>query len=513
MKLISTLILVLHFTASYSQWTRVQQLPATDIFTLYHKDSILYAGGTNTVYFSKDKGQSWDSTTIIPSFHTVDNIIVYKNELYAACYSIGVFKSPDGGHTWQNITAGMYPFISDFCEFNGNLYAATLGSSVFKLDSLSRSNWIFFSAGLSDLSVNINSIAGNNNALIAGTNANGLYDYLPANSTNWEERFLSGQVDPTEGTYDIITSHDTLFLAGHRGFCYMSTDNGLTWNIFGSRLTSLNTSIVNAKQAILSSRTFVDGATGTLSTSFQYIKKDLLQDPFVPFSTVSDHFNYKLEIFGNRIWDASNVGLFYMSLSDLPGITPADDSIPPTALPVTFIQFNTRCDGNNVVISWKTAQENNSSHFDIERSSDGIHWTTIGTLPAAGVSNSEKSYSFNDNNPAQGSYYRIAEYDLDGKVQYTTALRSSCITSGVFTVSPNPFHDVFLINIVASNESQAAIKVFDNKGSLVKMQNAAVLQGNNQLRVDVGSLASGVYTLLADWNNGESRKVMQILKQ
>jgi hypothetical protein len=182
-------------------------------------------------------------------------------------------------------------------------------------------------------------------------------------------------------------------------------------------------------------------------------------------------------------------------------------------LPVHFILFNAKCEGNNVSLTWKTAQEQNSSHFDIERSVDGIRWITIGNLPAAGNSNTEISYSFTDNNSVQNGFYRIAEHDLSGRIQYTSILQSSCNATDAFSLWPNPFHDIIFINIVAGNESQAMIKIFDSKGALVKVQRVAVLQGSNQLSVNMNSLASGVYQLLVDWNNGQTRKTVQILKQ
>jgi photosystem II stability/assembly factor-like uncharacterized protein len=232
MKPIITIALLLYFSNSFSQWTRVQQLPSSDISGLYRKGNTLYAGGKSIIYFSRNKGRTWDSTNRIPQFSSVDNIVVYENELYAASFSFGVYKSVDGGITWKNINAGLFPFVSDFTEWKGNLYAATLGGSVFKLEPVNRNSWSSFNNGLSSLSLNLTSIASTNSTLIAGTLANGMYDYLPANSTIWKERFLLGQIKPSEGVYDIVTAHDSLFLSGHSGLFYLSTNRGRTWNIF-----------------------------------------------------------------------------------------------------------------------------------------------------------------------------------------------------------------------------------------------------------------------------------------
>lgn len=183
-------------------------------------------------------------------------------------------------------------------------------------------------------------------------------------------------------------------------------------------------------------------------------------------------------------------------------------------LPARFILFNAKCEGNKTLLTWKTSQEQNSSHFDIERSVDGSRWIVISNLPAAGNSTIERSYSLTDNNSLQNSFYRIVEYDLNGNLRYSIVLRSSCTsTDEVFSLWPNPVHDKMFINIVASNESQAMIKVFDSKGAFVKQQKATVLQGSNQLSMDMGSLANGIYTLSIDWNNGQTKKTVQVLKQ
>src|SRR5215211_7817088 len=85
MKSLFLLLSLFVLRPSFAQWTRVQQLPASDIFTLFHKDSVFYAGGKRVIYISRNKGQTWDSTTALPGLVAVssiiDNIIVYKNEL------------------------------------------------------------------------------------------------------------------------------------------------------------------------------------------------------------------------------------------------------------------------------------------------------------------------------------------------------------------------------------------------------------------------------------------------
>lgn len=510
-KLFTTITFLLYYSISFSQWTRVPQLPATSIASLYHKSDTLYAGGENIIYISKDKGITWNPTSAIPDLFLITRIIVYKNEIYAAAPHRHVAKSSDGGITWQNIVTGNDTLeVSDFCEFKGDLYASTLGNSVYKLDPVTRNNWLPFNNGLGTISLNLNAIAATSTTLVAGATGNGLYDYLPPNSATWEERFLLEQISPNEATAEIFTAHDTLFLAGLTGKYYMSTDNGQSWTLFGNRLKTANTRSVNARQALITSVHFF--SAGTFFTVFLYIKKDSLQNPFIEFSILPNHFSWKIDILGDKLWDASDAGLFFMPLSLLPGISAADDSLNIT-LPLNFISFNAKCEGSKTLLSWKTAQEQNSSHFNIERSADGTTWNVIGTLPAATNSAAERSYAFADNNSLQNIYYRIAEYDLDGRAQYTDTFRSSCNATDVFSVWPNPVHDRILINIVADKASTATIHIFDSKGATVKIQSATVLIGSNQLTVDMNTLAKGIYTVLVHWKNGQIEKSIQVAKQ
>lgn len=89
-------------------------------------------------------------------------------------------------------------------------------------------------------------------------------------------------------------------------------------------------------------------------------------------------------------------------------------------LPVTISSFTATRAGTEVILQWKTEQEENSRDFTIERSTDDKTFTAIGIIPAAGNSSSSRTYSFIDVNPGQyNNYYRLRESDLDGKSSYT----------------------------------------------------------------------------------------------
>jgi hypothetical protein len=182
-------------------------------------------------------------------------------------------------------------------------------------------------------------------------------------------------------------------------------------------------------------------------------------------------------------------------------------------LPVRFLSFDATCETNAVRLDWVTAQEQNSGHFNIERSDDGIQWTVIGVVTAAGNSTVPEKYSYSDGNGVLTAYYRIAEVDLDGSARYTGVLRSSCAFADMFSVWPNPVHDLVFIKIVTAVSSKVTIRLIDSKGGLVRDQEAFVSPGSNQFNIDIRSLSAGMYVVSVFWDNGQSVRTAQVLKQ
>jgi hypothetical protein len=85
------------------------------------------------------------------------------------------------------------------------------------------------------------------------------------------------------------------------------------------------------------------------------------------------------------------------------------------ALPIELTSFDGINEGENNYIFWVTSSEQNTSHFNVQKSRDGETWVTIVTLNASGNSNTQIEYDVVDYKVEPIiNYYRLQQYDNDG---------------------------------------------------------------------------------------------------
>lgn len=96
----------------------------------------------------------------------------------------------------------------------------------------------------------------------------------------------------------------------------------------------------------------------------------------------------------------------------------------PVILPVEFTRFYGEHKDKMNKIYWSTASEINNDYFTIERSTDNINWTKVGTLNGSGNSSETLNYSYDDHQFEQNTinYYRITQHDYDGKTESTSTI-------------------------------------------------------------------------------------------
>jgi hypothetical protein len=164
------------------------------------------------------------------------------------------------------------------------------------------------------------------------------------------------------------------------------------------------------------------------------------------------------------------------------------------ATPVLFTSYDVTCVDKGAAITWVTATEINSSHFDIEKNT-GNGWVTIGSVPAAGTSNTTKKYQYLDLE-AGAALYRVKQVDDDGRFVYTAQRSKNCTGRLVNVVLyPVPTANVLNVAIRADRPIRTELQVYDMAGRIVKSQAASLNSGNNNFTINVAGLAVGEYIL------------------
>lgn len=95
-----------------------------------------------------------------------------------------------------------------------------------------------------------------------------------------------------------------------------------------------------------------------------------------------------------------------------------------TLLPLNWVSFSGQLKSSSIQLNWSTSQEQQTFDFVIERSSNSQQWQTIGQLSAAGSAQGVRQYTWNDQQPVQGSnFYRIVQRDLNSRQTTSKVIR------------------------------------------------------------------------------------------
>ncbi|OQP47144.1 hypothetical protein A4H97_06445 [Niastella yeongjuensis] len=170
-----------------------------------------------------------------------------------------------------------------------------------------------------------------------------------------------------------------------------------------------------------------------------------------------------------------------------------------TPLPMVLGMFTATKNNATALLQWTTLQETNTREFVIERSSDGIHYEAIGSVPANGNTSSVTKYQFTDKQMATGvNYYRLKTVDIDAKGAYSS-VRTLNNSDNDFTISllPNPATKgmVYVNTSVNCNR----IEIRDAIGRLIKTVH---VKGTN-IPVDIQQLHKGMYFITVVTDSGK----------
>lgn len=178
-------------------------------------------------------------------------------------------------------------------------------------------------------------------------------------------------------------------------------------------------------------------------------------------------------------------------------------------VPLRLLSFDAFKNDNKVKLNWKTDNEINTSHFDVERSVNGIDFKKIGAVTALNRSGINQ-YSFDDMNPADGvNLYRLKQVDIDAKFEYSNTVKILFSAKINIIVYPNPAINKLNIQLTGAGASKWMSSIYDLSGKLVYQQTN--IAAGSLLQVNVTAFAKGNYTIVL--NNGIETFTGKFLKQ
>lgn len=173
-----------------------------------------------------------------------------------------------------------------------------------------------------------------------------------------------------------------------------------------------------------------------------------------------------------------------------------------SVLPVKLLNFNANVQGKQTMLTWATASEVNNQGFEVQKSTDGENFETIGFVKGAGNANQVKRYTFTDENNAH-AYYRLKQVDFDGQFEYSNIVTVEQADM-VVSLTPNPFTNSIE---VIGNSNITSVEIVDVTG---KTRIASIVNGTHATIINTEELSNGIYLMRI--NNGITTITKRILK-
>lgn len=162
-----------------------------------------------------------------------------------------------------------------------------------------------------------------------------------------------------------------------------------------------------------------------------------------------------------------------------------------TTLPVKLQAFGVAVKNGKHQLSWTTAAAQSVSRFEVQYSSNGTGFQTIGSVAAVNT-NSAANYQFAADMPAgENAFYRLKILDGAGTVEYSNIVKIGLSDDDAVQVTPTLVQNKRLTLKLA--KSFNSLQVMDINGQVVRKK--ALDGSTGTVYADVSGLAKGIYII------------------
>lgn len=173
------------------------------------------------------------------------------------------------------------------------------------------------------------------------------------------------------------------------------------------------------------------------------------------------------------------------------GVGPLD-----TPLPVTLLGFSAICKNERSELFWQTMSEFNNQFFEIEHSVDGINYSSIQKIPAAGTSNALLNYTLTHLEPSQGiNYYRLSQTDYNGAKTILKVVSTDCnFMNEYWKATYFPVKGI-TVNTYLTLPRKISWQLIDVAGRVIAFDQKLLPTGISEFTIPSESLSKGIYFL------------------
>jgi len=185
-----------------------------------------------------------------------------------------------------------------------------------------------------------------------------------------------------------------------------------------------------------------------------------------------------------------------------------------TPLPVMLTNFQGNKNQEKVSLQWSVASNEFNDKFEVERSTDGTSYSTVGVI-MADEKHGMESYQFVDNMNAQGTtFYRLKMIDRNQTTTYSKVLifKNTISKKSAIRILNNPATDKISFSYASDVNQVVDMKVYDMNGRLQISHKLNVYQGSNVINIPLSSqFNNGMYVV--EVNNGSTVQTAKFIRQ
>jgi hypothetical protein len=180
-------------------------------------------------------------------------------------------------------------------------------------------------------------------------------------------------------------------------------------------------------------------------------------------------------------------------------------------LPVTFVSVKAYQKDRDIAVEWDVENETKIKQYEIEKSTDGIHFSVITAISPKANNGGRASYEITDKNPVEGyNHYRIRSADMDGKTAYTQVVKVWITNLKMdIAIYPNPITDgIIHLQLVNQPKGNYVIRFYNKLGQLIVQKLINHPEGSSTELIPWDyNLAHGMYQLMVTRPDGSVKNL------